>query len=160
MSLSVNARESAGGVDARTRSENQLPCPSSGFADVYRRPTEPDAEDAMEIRAVRKACTERDVGYSERAAGRVRQQPVQLQETPLENVLVERLGRLLEQTVNLARCDPEQEPDSLSAERSGKAKSRPIVFSTASVRAALRPRPLMSSSESRSAPIRQHQEIR
>ena len=124
-----------------------------GFAHARRRISEADAEDAMEVRAVRKARAERDVGDLERGAGWVRQQPVQFDETPFENVLIERLGRLFEQTVDLTRCDPEREPDSLSGEIRG-GEITLDCFNTASVRAALRPRPLMSSSESRSAPTR------
>ena len=86
------------------------------FADTCRRIAEADAEDAVEVRAVYKARTQRDVGDLERSAGRVRQQPVRFDKTPLENVLIERFGRLLEQTVNLTRCDPEQKPHPLGGE--------------------------------------------
>ena len=44
---------------------------------------------------------------------RVRQQPVRLKETPFENVLIKRLGRLLEKTVNLPPRYAESNPDSL-----------------------------------------------
>jgi hypothetical protein len=111
MSLSVNARESAGGADERPRSENQLPCPNSGFAHAYRRISEADAEDAIEIRWIDEARAARDVGHLERAARGLSQQPVRLKETPFENVLIKRLGRLFEKTVNLppryAKCEPD-----------------------------------------------------
>ncbi len=113
MSLSVNARESAGGVDERPRSENQLPCPSSGFAHACRRISEADAEDAIEIRGIDEARAARDVGHLERVARGLSQQPVRLKETPFENVLIERLGRVFEQTVNLAPGDAESNPDAL-----------------------------------------------
>ena len=104
MSLSIKARPGHGPLDERPAPhalKNELPCPSSGCAHACRRISEAGAEGAGEIRGIDEARAARDVGHLERAALAVRQQPVRLKETPFENVLIKRLGRLFEKTVNL-----------------------------------------------------------
>jgi hypothetical protein len=82
----------------------------SGCVHVCRRLTEPDAEDAMKIRAVDKSCAARDLGHVERSAAGIHQQPPRLNKATFEKVLIERFGCLLEQAMHLAPRDAERKP--------------------------------------------------